>query len=92
MRLHVVLRHAFAVGQVHLGLMYKRGNGVPQDYVRGYLWLDFAAPYCPPTERVEVRKTLETVEGKMTPEDLTEAKRLTNEWDQAHPREPWSAA
>jgi TPR repeat protein len=32
-----------AVGQGWVGFMYRDGNGVPQDYVRAYMWLTLAA-------------------------------------------------
>ena len=31
------------MGQNNLGLMYRKGQGVPQDYVQAHMWLNLAA-------------------------------------------------
>ncbi|MFN2150265.1 MAG: SEL1-like repeat protein, partial [Anaerolineales bacterium] len=31
------------MAQYNLGLMYSKGRGVPQDYVKAHMWLNLAA-------------------------------------------------
>lgn len=57
--------------QYYLGLLYGRGEGVPQSYVEAYKWVYAAAE-----QGVKpAKKSLETLESVMTPQDLAEAKK-----------------
>lgn len=59
----------------YMGLLYERGAGVPQDYVRAYLSFDLAAkgeaPY--PADEAKAR-----ISKLMPPEDLRRAKRIAS--------------
>jgi tetratricopeptide (TPR) repeat protein len=59
----------------YMGLLYERGAGVPQDYVRAYLSFDLAskggAPY--PADEAKAR-----IAKLMSPEELKRAKRIAS--------------
>jgi TPR repeat protein len=64
------------VARTQLGNMYRIGKGVPQNYVLAYMWLDLA-------ERKgsqQAVKLKSSISGKMTKEQLAEAKKLINNW------------
>ena len=74
-------RRAIATAQFSLGAMYADGAGVPQDYVRAYMWFNLAASRLAPgflRDMVVTRR--EGVAAEMTPEQIAEAQRLTREW------------
>ena len=74
-----------ASGQNILGVMYVDGRGVPQDYVLAHMWFNLAAAGSNGDRHINNR---DRAAGELTPDDLSEAKRLAHEWDAAHPREP----
>jgi uncharacterized protein len=57
----------------NLGILYLRGNGVPQDFVRGYMWLNLAASSGLP-DVVEIR---DRVALRMTPGQINDAQQLS---------------
>jgi hypothetical protein len=63
--------------QYDLGGMYERGQGVPQDYVLAYLWLNLAVSNLPDDFMVKKRDEVAT---KMTPDQLAEAQKMAREW------------
>jgi TPR repeat protein len=68
-----------------LGLMYARGVGVPENFVLGYAWLNLAissqtGPY-EAKERHEAESLRNSLEKKMTPEQISEAQRLASNWE-----------
>ncbi len=64
-----------AGGQLSLGNMYKRGQGVPQDNVQAYKWLDLAG-----SRIVSAFLNRDRVAAKMTPAQIAEAQKLAREW------------
>ena len=65
-----------ATAQYKLGVMYRRGQGVPQDNVRAQLWWSLAA-----AQGHEVAMTdRDSLADKMTPDQNAEAQRLAREW------------
>jgi uncharacterized protein len=69
--------------QSNLAGMYATGEGVPQDYVQAYKWADLAASKFPASaaeDREEVIKNRDRLAGLMTPQQLTEARRLVRKW------------
>ena len=72
-----------ADAQYFLGVMYDKGQGVPQDSVQSYMWYTLAASRFPETE-VQKREMVVMGRGivasKMTPEQIEEAQRLAQEW------------
>ncbi len=67
-----------ASAQLMLGVMYSKGQGVPQDYVRAHMWFDLAGSYLPPGN--PRHKYREEVAALMTPAQIAEAQRLAREW------------
>lgn len=69
-------RHADA--QYNLGLLYAYGRGVPQDYVRAYMWWSLAAQSTGSAEESE-ESMLDKVARRMTPAQIAEAQRLSQQ-------------
>jgi TPR repeat protein len=65
-----------AEAQYNLGFMYAVGQGVRQDFVRAYMWLDLAAAQGYP-DAISYR---DRVAANMTSDQLAEARRLAREW------------
>jgi len=65
-----------ASAQYNLGVKYDNGQGVPQDFVEAMKWYRLAAEQ----GIARAKKSLETLETKMTPEQISEAQRLAREW------------
>jgi TPR repeat protein len=71
------------LSQGALGLMYKEGQGVPQDYVQAYMWLTLAASHCDASEKGLIDAAgaeRDKLAAKMTPAQAAEAQRLAHEW------------
>jgi TPR repeat protein len=64
------------IAQYVLGVMYQTGDGVPQDYVQAYAWLDLAARQ----DLEQARRSRDAAAAAMNGAQLTEARRLSNEW------------
>jgi len=69
-------RHAAA--QSNLGWLYANGQGVPQDYVRAYMWWSLAAQSTGSAEESE-ESILDKVARRMTPAQIAEAQRLSQQ-------------
>jgi hypothetical protein len=65
-----------ATAQAQLGNMYYLGKGVPQNYVLSYMWLDLSARQ----GYKQALKLREIVAGKMSREQIGEAKRMAGMW------------
>ena len=68
-----------ALAQNNLAELHYAGLGVPQDYVRAYLWVSLAAVHMKGDEQKQAEENRNDVAGRMTPEQITEAKRLTQQ-------------
>ena len=65
-----------------LGLMYVNGQGVPQDFVLAYMWLNLSA-----TQGFQSAiKNRDIVARRMTPAQIAEAQKLAREWKPTTPR------
>ena len=65
-----------ACAQYNLGIMYAKGQGVPQDYVLAHMWFNLSA-----AQGIgDAVKNRDIAAGKMTPDQLAEAQRLAREW------------
>ena len=78
----------YAFGQYTLGRAYASGEGVPQDDVSAYTWFNLAVSRSSGDLRDNSIERREDVAKRLTPVQLSDAQRLTREWDAAHPREP----
>jgi S1-C subfamily serine protease len=65
-----------AVAQRGLGLCYDVGQGVPQDYIEAYKWLNLAAVQ----GDEDARTSREALSSVMTPDQIAEAQRLAREF------------
>ncbi len=77
-RLSAEQGHAGA--QLNLGFMYRDGNGVPQNLITSYMWLSLAMV----REDDMASHNKNALREKMTPEQIAEAERLTQEWLEEH--------
>lgn len=68
-----------ALAQNNLAELYFAGLGVPQDYVRAYLWVSLAAVHMKGDEQKQAEENRNDVTGRMTPDQIAEAKRLTQQ-------------
>ena len=72
---HLAAQQGDAIAQYVLGVMYQRGDGVKQDYVQAYAWLDQAAKQ----DLEAARRSREAAAAEMTADQLAKAQRLSNE-------------
>ena len=72
------LGHARA--KFNLGIMFAFGEGVPQDFVRAYLWFNIAAAQGDKT----AQKGRDLIVSQMTPDQIAEAQRMAREWIAKH--------
>ncbi len=73
--------HGLAGAQYNLGVMYDRGQGVPQDYAQAHMWYNLAASNLPPGKvRNKAVKNRDIVAERMTPAQISEAQKLAREW------------
>ncbi len=66
----------YSPAQYNLGVMYYNGNGVPQDYVQAYKWINLATSQ---GYKYALDKRY-IVANELTSAQLAEAKRLAREW------------
>ncbi|MGA2435349.1 MAG: SEL1-like repeat protein, partial [Bryobacteraceae bacterium] len=59
-----------------LGLMYAKGQGVPQDYIQAHMWFNLAGA----SGNADAIKERDAIGSKMTPDQIAEAQRLAREW------------
>ncbi len=70
-----------ADAQHNLGVLYRNGQGVPQDYVQAHMWLNLAASrHFPGEERDQSVKNRDIIAKRMTPAQISEARKLAREW------------
>jgi TPR repeat protein len=67
-------------GQYLLGLMYDKGQGVQQDGIRAYMWLNLAAAHAPRRYRENYLRMRDAVASKMTPGQIAAGQRLATAW------------
>jgi TPR repeat protein len=66
--------------QFFLGLLYDRGQGVAEDPVEAEMWLDLAAAQAPSRKREYWGSMRDAIAGKMTIDEVTEARRRAVAW------------
>ncbi len=65
-----------ATAQAVLGVMYDKGQGVPQNYIEAHKWYNLAAT----KGDKDAVKNRDIVAKKMTPTDVSKAQHLANDW------------
>jgi TPR repeat protein len=68
-----------ALAQNNLAELYYAGLGVPQDDVRAYMWVNLAAVHMKGDEQKQAAENRDDVARRMTPDQIAEAKRLTQQ-------------
>ncbi len=75
-RFRTLANNGHPPAQYNLGVMYTRGEGLPQDLVQAYLWFSLAA-----SKRYgSARQSRAAVRRALNPSQVTEAQRLIDEW------------
>ena len=67
------------IGQNNLAELYFAGLGGPPDYVRAYMWVSLAAIHMQGEEKKQAEENRDDVAKRMTPAQILEAKRLTQQ-------------
>ncbi|MDF0676608.1 MAG: tetratricopeptide repeat protein [Nitrospira sp.] len=65
--------------QSNLGWLYANGRGLPQDYVRAYMWWSIAAAHSTGKEEESEESALDKLARRMTPTQIAEAQRLSQQ-------------
>lgn len=69
-----------ADAQFELGGMYFKGNGVPENIITGYMWFSLAGIQ----GDYQASSNRNYLKARMTPEQIAEAERLTQQWLEEH--------
>jgi hypothetical protein len=69
--------------QASLGLMYAGAVGVIRDLVEAYKWIDIAATGASDEEQKKYVEVRDVLARKMTPNEMVEARRRSQEWRRA---------
>jgi TPR repeat protein len=69
-----------SLAQLWLGAFYAKGEGVPKDTVKAYMWFDIALAQ----GMKEAGGAMVEVSKSMTPDQLTEATKLSHVWQSEH--------
>jgi TPR repeat protein len=80
----------YAAAQNKLGHCYMKGEGVAKDNLQAYIWLNLAAAQADESEYTKL--DLAKVEQALTPEQVTEAQRLSREFKPSQPSPGRSSA
>jgi TPR repeat protein len=66
-----------------VGMYYEIGDDfASKDYVNAYMWISLAAE----RKQIDAMKEIYRLEARMTPERVSEGKRLAQKWKEAHPK------
>jgi TPR repeat protein len=68
--------HGHQWAQRRLGLMYAEGKGVPQDFVRAYMWFNLAAAALSGDSGDTAKKNRDRIAAKMTAEQISTAEEM----------------
>lgn len=66
--------------QASLAILYGFGKGVPPDLVQALMWYDLAVDHTKGGDQVSIREMRDDLAGRMTKEQIAEARRLAEEW------------
>ena len=69
----------FANAQHNLGFMYEKGMGVPEDYVKAYMWWSLAKAHGD-----KMARDLDIVKNDMNTDQIAKAQALAAEWLEKH--------
>ncbi len=78
MRLYrLAANQGYALAQNNLGVMYAKGQGVPQDYVQASMWFNLSMALGNQTAATYRYRAA----ALMTPAQIAEAEKLAREWN-----------
>lgn len=66
--------------QASLALLYRFGKGVPQDYVRAYMWFQLSVDQLTGADRDSIVELRDAAGARMTSQQIAEARRLAQDW------------
>ncbi len=87
---HALAERDNTTAQLNLGLMYAKGEGVPQDFVQAHMWFNIAAArtlyrvFNGGWEDTLARTRRDEIAKRMTPADISKAQSLAREWWAKH--------
>jgi TPR repeat protein len=70
-----------AAAQSNVGVMYKNGEGTPQDDKSAHMWSNLAVAAGNET----AKNNRDIVVGMMTSADISDAQEMASDWMKAHP-------
>ena len=76
-----------AEGQYNLGLMYDKGQGVPQDFIRAYMWYHLAAKALNGDDALVAIKLRDRVASRMSAEQIAKALEMARRCQQSQFKE-----
>lgn len=74
--LRLLAEQGDAQAQSKLGLMYARGQGVPQDFIRAYMWYNVAAAASSGSDGMVAIKLRDDMASRMTAAQIGKAQEL----------------
>jgi TPR repeat protein len=72
--------HGNPFAQASLGILYRFGKGVHQDYVEAYKWFSIAAAGMQGSDRDSVAEMRDFAAKRMTPQQIEEARQRASSW------------
>ena len=69
-----------AMAQFSLGVMYYKGQGVPEDYVQAHMWVNLATSTSQGEQNEKFAKARKLIAEQMTSAQISDAQRLAREW------------
>jgi TPR repeat protein len=76
-----------AEGQYNLGLMYDKGQGVPQDSIRAYMWYHLAAEALSGDDAMVAIKLRDRLASRMTAAQIGKAQEMARRCQQSKYKE-----
>lgn len=65
--------------QYHLGVMHEQGDGVPQNKVLAYMWLDLAAANANRDQQNKIIRSRDSITASMTTAEISRAQELARQ-------------
>ena len=66
--------------QASLGLLYRFGKGVPQDYLQAYMWFSLSMAQISGADQDSIAELRGAAAAKMTAEQIEQADRMARQW------------
>ena len=79
-RLSKAADQGYAAAAYSMGIMYAKGQGVPQNNGAAYMLFDIAAARLSGPEQIDAEKARDLVASMLTPEVISSAQAAAEEW------------